>query len=161
MKKISDLAKQYEKYTTENTMWTTIELVDDFLYKMKEYHKEQVEELLEDIENAMNKGLTKESAEHYVSLLVNEDGSKGGKWSCEQIKETLEKKDIPLETKDYNFYDLYYLINMVYSDHNETVHGNIDTIINLALDLAEDVDFPTEKISYAKWYSKEKNFLNY
>lgn len=150
MKTLYDIAKEHEG--NEAIMWTSIKEIDKFLKEIYEDNREDVDELIYRIEEISNPHLTLESATEAVSKLENEDGSIGGKWTVKQIEDTLNIKRIPLETNDYNLYDIYFLINMIYSDHAETLNGSVDMIIKLALDKAQDIDFPTEKISFAKAY---------
>lgn len=141
----------------------SIDVIGDFLDNLASSsfgYKEEITNLLNEVEDLVNKYTTFEMAKKAVDELEDEDGNIGEKWSIEQIEETLKNKKIPLQNEYYNLSDMYYLINMVYSNHSKTFNNNIDLIINTALDLAEDIDFPSDKVSYAKAHIKWKEFLS-
>lgn len=79
---------------------------------------------------------TQDAYNKYVSVLKNFDGSKGGHWTPEQIKEVAK---INFDEKPYTCYDFAYVANMRYSDDGQRM--NTDYIMASAKDYLEDVDY--------------------
>lgn len=74
-----------------------------------------------------------------VSYFVNPDGSKGAKWSIDDIK---NKTSIDFENKDYTLLDYIYAVNMKYSDIGDLV--STDVLMKIAKRYLEDKDYPGE-----------------
>lgn len=102
---------------------------------------EIVEELFEkygdEIEMFFTSHIENQSTyDKFISVIKNFDGSKGGHWSVEQIKEVAK---INFDEKPYTCYDFAYVMNMRYSDDGQRM--NTDYLIASAKDYLEDVDY--------------------
>ena len=78
-----------------------------------------------------------------VSYFVNPDGSKGAKWSIDDVK---NKTSIDFENKDYTLLDYIYAVNMYYSDIGDLV--GTDVLMKIAKRYLEDKDYcgdPSER----------------
>lgn len=87
---------------------------------------------------------TKESAEKAVAKMLNKDGSTGEHWSLKDVEEVAKAMQIDWDSKRYNLYDFYYVLNMEYSDYfkaNEVPQYYVDR----TLDFLEDKDAPEGK----------------
>lgn len=74
-----------------------------------------------------------------VAYFINPDGSKGAKWSIDDIK---NKTSIDFENKDYTLLDYIYAVNMKYSDIGDLV--STDVLMKIAKRYLEDKDYPGE-----------------
>lgn len=94
------------------------------IYKHNEYH------------------LDKEMANKAVSKLKNNDGSIGAHWNESAVRQVVESHP---ELEKLNFWDLFYTLNMVYSDYYNVDYGLKD-YIRLACDFIDDKDAPKDKV---------------
>jgi hypothetical protein len=91
--------------------------------------------------------LCENEANEIVSKFVNQDGSEGGKWSMQEIASVVKTNGGKMrEEPYYNEYALYATMNMLASDHWESVSAFVaeDTIptfiYSMALEKLKDVD---------------------
>lgn len=161
-KSLCELIKKYEDDVNFDGISFSFRQIDEFIYKHKEVIKmEEYEELIEVIEENLCPFLTKEKAEYYVKKVVNSDGTIGPHYTMEQVLNTLENKHIAKETENYNFYDLYTQVILVYSDLGPIVDFDVDKMISISLAYLNDKDFPGRgKMSYTKWYCEAKEKLS-
>ena len=78
-----------------------------------------------------------------VSHFINSDGSKGAKWTIDDIK---NKASIDFDNKDYTLLDFVYAVNMTYSDIGDLVSS--DVLMKIAKRYLEDKDYygePSER----------------
>ena len=87
---------------------------------------------------------TEESAHKAVSKMQNKDGTSGEYWTLKDVSDVAKAMNIDWTTKNYNLYDLYYVLNMERSDYykaNEAPQYYVDH----AFDFLEDKDAPEGK----------------
>lgn len=160
MKELKELLKKPLQKINEKKIEKIFEKIDIFFDKNKnKLLYEDIEKLYIDIENLCNDFLTQDEAERAVNAFVNTDGTTGGHWPLQIIKNTLEQRKIPLQTDKYNLYDLYFMINMIYSDSSKVVRDNVDIIIEQAICKLENPDFYAGGKSYSKAYVEWKEYL--
>lgn len=66
-------------------------------------------------------------AKKAVSKMKNVDGTTGEYWTLEQIETLIKNHKL-----DYNCYDFYYLMNMLYSDFEGVLGDNADLYLKMA-----------------------------
>ena len=76
---------------------------------------------------------TEELAQEAVSHMENEDGTKGAHWPVDEVKRLIRKHNVDLG--EYNIYDAFYVVNMLYSDYYPVVKDekNIVKLMELFL----------------------------
>ena len=87
---------------------------------------------------------TEESSRKAVAKMQNKDGTSGEYWTFKDVQEVAKAMNIDWASKNYNLYDLYYVLNMKRSDYfkaNEAPQYYVD----LAFDFLEDKDAPEGK----------------
>ena len=90
-----------------------------------------------------------------VALLINPDGSKGGKWDADDIE---NESGIDFTAKKYTALDYAYCVNMLYSDYGEVIK-NTDTIMKMAKIYLEDPDYMGDPSERA--YKNAKKRIHY
>ena len=116
-------------------------------------HPYDKEEFFEDVEGIFSKHLTMSKAKKLVSELENDDGSTGEHWTPEQISIVWKNAGYPLETEDYNHAEIYYVMNMVYSDYYKMYKDNVASYLMHTYLFLNDKDWENEDMSKAKWYA--------
>lgn len=96
-----------------------------------------------------NNYLSAKEAEEIVSLLVNQNGTKGPKWTFSQFENLIEDIDENDECPPYfNKYALWAVMNMLYSDHAKTAIKFVEEtelpkyFFELAVEKLKDPDRP-------------------
>lgn len=87
-------------------------------------------------------------AQKAVSKMKNVDGTSGEHWTLEQIESVMKSHKL-----DYNCFDFYYLMNMLYSDYEDIFSDNVDTYIKMACAYIDDPDADDGKV-FRIWKSK-------
>lgn len=136
---------KYLDNSTKEQMEELTQITSDYIEKP--YDREL---FYDKIENVFCKFLTEKQAKYYVSKMINEDGTKGEKWNMETIKQVWNK---PHESDKYNINDVYYVMNMVYSDYYPIYKDDVEKYIEHTYLFLTDKDYTNEKISKAKWYA--------
>lgn len=85
-----------------------------------------------------SKHFTQEKAQRAVEQLVNEDGSKGPKWTLEDTTQAAQQMGVSFDK--FNKYDWYYTLNLMYSDYCNLFGNNIQSYITLANTFLNDKD---------------------
>lgn len=97
-------------------------------------------------------GMTEDQAKMYVEEMKNKDGSTGEHFDCATICRAIEMYP---KLDKYHFWDLYYVMNMMYSDYYDSSFTT-KTYIKLAEDFLDDKDAPKNKaLIYAKAMHEE------
>lgn len=141
----AEIVRKYSEKATKNQMEHLTDITNDFIEKP--YDKAL---FFDKIENVFCKFLTEKQAKDLVSKMINEDGTKGEKWSMEIIKQVWTH---PEESDKYNFAEVYYTMNMVYSDYFTMYKEQTELYIEHTYLFLTDKDFQKEGISKAKWYA--------
>lgn len=87
-----------------------------------------------------------EKAVWAVSQMVNSDGTTGQHWA--EADTTRVAKSVGVTFMDYNEWDWYFVMNMMYSDYYKIFGSTDSNYINLAKAFLEDVDAPKGKAFY-------------
>lgn len=95
--------------------------------------------------------VSKEMYENAVDCLVNQDGSKGAKWSLTEIE---NKINIDFDNKDYTLMDYAYALNMKYSDIGDLI--STDMLMKIAKRYLEDKDYYGDPSERAYFDAKER-----
>lgn len=103
--------------------------------------------------------VSKEMYEKAVQYFVNPDGSKGAKWSIDEVK---NKTNIDFDSKDYTLLDFAYTLNMKYSDIGDIT--STEMLLKYSKRYLEDADYygdPSERAYYdakerIKYFESEK-----
>lgn len=95
--------------------------------------------------------VSKEMYEDAVNCLVNQDGSKGAKWSLTEIE---NKVNIDFDNKDYTLMDYAYTLNMKYSDIGDLI--STDMLMKIAKRYLEDKDYYGDPSERAYFDAKER-----
>lgn len=78
------------------------------------------------------------AAEKAVSMMSNEDGTTGEKWSVEDAITVADQFGVVFS--DFNTFDWYYVLNMMYSDYFGVFGTKVDTYVLLANAYLNDKD---------------------
>lgn len=95
--------------------------------------------------------VSKEMYENAVDCLVNQDDSKGPKWSLTEIE---NKVNIDFDNKDYTLMDYAYALNMKYSDIGDLI--STDMLMKIAKRYLEDKDYYGDPSERAYFDAKER-----
>lgn len=95
--------------------------------------------------------VSKEMYENAVNHFVNQDDSKGPKWSLTEIK---NKVNIDFDNKDYTLMDYAYTLNMKYSDIGDLI--STDMLMKIAKRYLEDKDYYGDPSERAYFDAKER-----
>ena len=87
-------------------------------------------------------------AKKAVSKMKNVDGTTGEHWTLEQIETLIKNHKL-----DYNCYDFYYLMNMLYSDFEGVLGDNADLYLKMACAYIDDPDADEGKV-FRIWESR-------
>lgn len=95
--------------------------------------------------------VSKEMYNEAVAHFKNPDGTKGAKWSVEDVE---NKSGINFDAKDYTELDYAYIANMLYSDYGNII--NSDLILKMARAYLEDSDYPGDASERAYYNAKKR-----
>lgn len=90
------------------------------------------------------------SLECALANMQNEDGSKGGHWSVADTTKVMERNGFDI--KDYNEYDINYVMNMFYSDYYNIGGNDVNFYSKMTYKFLTDIDAPSGK-AY-KYYAR-------
>jgi len=82
--------------------------------------------------------------------MVNSDGTTGQHWA--ESDTTRVAKSVGVTFTDFNEWDWYFVMNMMYSDYYKIFGSTDSNYINLAKAFLEDADAPKGKAFYY-WYA--------
>ncbi len=93
--------------------------------------------------------LSRETADHWLREMKNEDGTTGPHWTMEQTKQVMAQKGIECDPLEFNV-----AINMIYSDYSGVAKklgvNNIDFYACMAKAFLDDKDAQPDKL--ARYY---------
>lgn len=144
MKYFKEIMEKAENKQLNGRIWEDIKNKTEMFFEdMARNYPEKVEHFLKDIKDMVcYPPLTEEEAKKYVSKMENKDGTMGGHWTLEQVKE-LGKSHPAL--KQFDCLDFYVALNMMYSDYHST-GKNAEYYVELAEDFLGDKDAPHNKM---------------
>jgi len=96
--------------------------------------------------------VSKDMYKEAVSFLERPDGTKGAKFTIEEIK---QRAGIDFNHKDYTALDLAYMVNMHYSDYCERIK-DLDYLIFMAKHDLCDKDYPGDPSERAYHNAKKR-----
>ena len=99
-----------------------------------------------------NEHFTEDLAKEAVDGMINEDGTKGGHYSVEEVEEIVKKHEIQLG--EYCIWDFFYVLNMVRSDFEGSIPDNEKSYVQVAKAFLFDEDGPKGKA--VKYYMAMK-----
>lgn len=96
--------------------------------------------------------MNKEMAEEWTNNMENADGTKGPHWKPEEVKQLMSQKKI-----EYDFWDFYSALNMMYSDYCDVakkfnLQNNIDFYVCMAKAWLDDDDAEAGDAKTAMYY---------
>ena len=138
----------YKELVKEAKEETLREFLDDAFAMIKETHYDLYEDLVmylykEIYGSHFNEWLLDKA----LCCLINEDGTKGAKWSIDQTTSVAEQNGIVFG-EEYNKYDWCYVMNMVYSDYYGAVPNDTIAYFKIAKKFLEDKDAKEGKALY-------------
>lgn len=145
MSKFKELSMEAQKMPNRNEIMTEWDdILDYYLDIFKEKDKETYTNLMDELFVSINgEHLTEDMAHKAVSKMNNEDGTNGEHYNMDLAKLLADRNGVTWT--DFNKYDWYYVLNMVYSDYYK-IFGNDDNMyIKLALAWLNDKDIPEGK----------------
>ena len=81
-----------------------------------------------------NEELAKEAVEN----MKNADGTTGAHWSLKEAVEAAKNEGISFN--NFNEYDWFYVLNMIYSDFYKVFNGNTNMYVKTAFEWLNDID---------------------
>ena len=87
---------------------------------------------------AYGETLTENIAQKWVAAMKNKDGTTGGHWSEADTNQVAKQMGITFN--DFNSYEWYAVLNMMYSDYYGSVPNDTSTYAKLARDWMKDED---------------------
>lgn len=130
------------------------ERITDFVEDMHSLYPEEVAKMVDEMYYGCHIR-EKEMYDKAVSYLINPDGSKGSKWTVEDIK---AKAGIDFDKKDYTALDYAYVVNMLYSDYGSKIKDP-ELLLDMAVMYLEDDDYPGDPSERA--YKNAKKRIKY
>lgn len=125
-------------------VWEEVsEKTDHLLKELGRTFPKQVEEYLKDLEDILlYPPYTEKEARDIVAGFVNKDGTRGGHWSLEEVRDVAKNKP---EVKKYDCHDFYITLNMMYSDYYNP-KWTMEDYLEFAEDFLGDEDAPKSKL---------------
>lgn len=151
-----EIVRNASEGATREDMERLTDLTDSFIEKVRKEHPEVVAIFLEELKEEFNKHLTLEEAKKYVDAMINEDTERprGQMWNKEEAVKAFTSSGYPQATDKYNEAEVYYTLNMVYSDYYPMYRENLKSYIDHAYLFLSDKDYKG-RYSKAKWYAKK------
>jgi hypothetical protein len=151
-----EIVRKASDNATREDMERLTDLTDQFIEDMREKHPEAVAVFLEAVNEEFNKYLTLEEAKAYVDAMENEDTERprGQMWNKEEAIKAFTSAGYPQATEKYNEAEVYYTLNMVYSDFYPIYRENSRSYIDHAYLFLTDKDYKG-RYSKAKWYARK------
>lgn len=119
-------------------------IFDDLLSEIKNENPKLEKAVINDLYVSLyGEHFNKENAMEAVNGMENEDGTNGEHWSLTET--TRIANDNRITFKDFNEYDWYYVLNMVYSDYCKIFGDDLVTYVKLSKAWLNDVDVPIGK----------------
>ena len=99
-------------------------------------------------ESIFGKHFSEELAKKAVSKMENTDGTMGEHWTLQQTNSLLSSNG-----ENYNKYDFYYVLNMLYSDFAGVIGNESGTYFKMAKAYLDDPDASSNK-AYCLWKAR-------
>ena len=123
-----EIISSYREKMDEQHYIAALESIAAAMMILTELSPSHAQEIVEKMESVhFRNHLTAHEAHEICSEIINEDGSKGAHWTCDQVKEMLQSIEIAEErVPDYNFFAIYTMTNLLYSDHATSVEDLVN-----------------------------------
>lgn len=152
----NEIVRKASDNATSEDMERLTDLTNNFVEKVREKHPELVAVFIEELKEEFSKHLTLEEAKAYVEAMINEDSDRprGQMWNKDEAVKAFTSSGYPQATDKYNEAEVYYTMNMVYSDYYPMYRENLKNYIDHAYLFLNDKDYKG-RYSKAKWYAKK------
>lgn len=132
------------KPNANETIDHIIDIMDDILMELKEGHPDKYAKVKNKLYIASSGyHFNEDMLEEALKSMVNDDGTKGAKWSLSDTNSAASNNGINMRM--FNQYDWNYVMNMMYSDFCEVLGDNTISYIKLAHKFLNDKDAPDGK----------------
>lgn len=136
-KMLAEEANKKSNSTEIMIEWT--EILDYYLDLFKEKDEDIYCDLIEELFISIyGEHMNEELAEKAVSSMKNADGTKGEHWKIEDTTRQAEKFGV--NWTNYNKYDFYYVMNMLYSDFYKLFKDDEETYTRMTIAWLDDKD---------------------
>jgi hypothetical protein len=143
--KYKELSKNIDGLRNSTQIRTSIDdIISEFLDEVKTQNPEKYDCIMEDLSAAiMGPHFTEDTCKKAVMSMRNVDGSTGEHWDMEQT--TQAANQVGIQFSEFNVYDWYYVLNMMWSDYSNIFDDDNSTYISLAKAWLTDPDMPEGK----------------
>mgnify|MGYP006981646932 CR=1 FL=1 len=126
-------------------------VMSEYFFDTAASHPEAAENAIKSLEGVYyNNFLTEREAKKIIDGFVNADGTQGGKWSFNEIKQLCENKGLVYcEDGEFNFYALATVMNMIYSD-------SAPVLSQMLGDNSKDLAFWMYRLSYLRLHDADR-----
>ena len=126
-KNIKEIISTYRSCMDEQHYCTALDALCLAAHIIRETSPARECEVIEKLESVhYHNYLTAVEASEICNAIINEDGARGAHWTCDQVREVLHSIDVAEEhMPDYNFFAIYTLSNILYSEHATSVEDLI------------------------------------
>lgn len=90
-------------------------------------------------------------ATKWVECMQNKDGTSGGHWTFADTEKVASQLGIDFAQSDFNKYEFYAIMNMVYSDFYGSIPNDTFVYGKMAKDWLDDKDAPDDKAFLYYW----------
>lgn len=135
--------KQLVDMIIESGKDSGMKLLHDKFIAMLDHLKEVDHEYYHKIEDCLyvevyGEHLNESMAHKWVDNMANKDGSMGAHWSIDETTQVAKQIGVPFD--DFNNYEWYAIMNMMFSDYYGSVSSDTMTYAKLAKDWLMDKD---------------------
>lgn len=123
--------------------------MEKFMRKLKNENEELYSELMDDLYVLVfGEHFCEELAKEAVENMKNADGTTGAHWSLKEAVEAAKNEGIKfndlvkneISSNNFNEYDWFYVLNMIYSDFYKVFNGNTNMYVKAAFEWLNDID---------------------
>ena len=138
------MAEATAKPNASTIMYEINEIINGHLAKLKIEHPTHYWEVVHPMHVIINgPHFNEEMAKYAVSCLKNSDGTMGEHWAPVDTKTVATTNGIMFD--NFNEWDWYYVLNMIYSEYYSTIGSNVPVYISLAKDWLTNKNAPVGK----------------
>lgn len=128
-----------KKYTGEVLKEKYGACMEKFMRKLKSENQELYYELMSGLYVLVfGEHFNEELAKEAVENMKNADGTTGAHWSLKESVEAAKNEGISFN--NFNEYDWFYVLNMIYSDFYKVFNGNTNMYVKTAFEWLNDID---------------------
>ena len=128
-----------KKYTGEVLKEKYGACMEKFMRKLKNENQDLYYELMSGLYVLVfGEHFNEELAKEAVENMKNADGTTGAHWSLKEAVEAAKNEGISFN--NFNEYDWFYVLNMIYSDFYKVFNGNTNMYVKTAFEWLNDID---------------------